>query len=328
MALKLPFKITLFPMGGHHLIARDFEGPDKENDEVKDELAARKKRRIKSLENCLQVFKLSTPTKSGEDVENPVAESADSEKDTKDDCNNQCSTQVLASTTSREEELSRDASSSQHHRKHVSFNPLIRATTFTGVMSEKANFSRANSTYTGQDAMSPTPTMFAPTEHEFDPKDTKRVEEEQDEPSLSSRTPATLTTRAWNIFRSLLSPATISMFLAFPIALVTPLKGLFVSLENSPIPNAPDGHPPLYFIMDTANFLGAASIPLGLVCLGAALAKLKVPKSWNTLPLGAIGWMAIGKLVVSPILGVLIVNAFVKIGFIHEDDKVLRFITM
>lgn len=38
--------------------------------------------------------------------------------------------------------------------------------------------------------------------------------------------------------------------------------------------------------------------------------------------------MAIGKLFVSPILGVLTVNAFVKIGFIHEEDKVLRFIAM
>jgi len=35
---------------------------------------------------------------------------------------------------------------------------------------------------------------------------------------------------------------------------------------------------PLGFLLDTATFLGNASVPLGLECVGAALAKLKMPK--------------------------------------------------
>lgn len=323
-AFILVFFITLFPMGGHHLIAMDFEGPDKEDDEVKEELQTRKRKRIMLLQNCLRSFKLSS-SKTIDDVENSPTTPIEDGRELKKEANqSECVTQVVPDRASLDEL----ASERRHHRRQVTFDPLVRANTLTGEVSEKANVSRAASTYAGQDVLSPTPTMIAPTERDFDTGNAKMTNEKDGELVSSSRNPTSPSRRAWNVFRSLISPATISMFLSFPIALVTPLKGLFVHLDNSPIPSAPDGQPPLYFIFDTANFLGAASIPLGLICLGAALAKLKVPKTWNSLPLGAIGWMAIGKLVVSPILGILIVNAFMKIGFIHEEDKVLRFVTM
>ncbi|PSR83799.1 hypothetical protein PHLCEN_2v5613 [Hermanssonia centrifuga] len=125
----------------------------------------------------------------------------------------------------------------------------------------------------------------------------------------------------------LLSPASLSVILAFPIALITPLKGLLVSLPNSPIPNAPDGQPPLAFIMDTASFVGAASVPLGLICLGSALARLKVPmNAWKTMPLGSILSLAVGKIVLMPVLGVLICQGLTNVGVIDKDDKVLRFV--
>ena len=127
----------------------------------------------------------------------------------------------------------------------------------------------------------------------------------------------------------LLSPASLSVLLAFPIALVTPLKGLLVALPDSPIPNAPDGEPPLAFVMDTAAFVGAASVPLGLICLGAALARLKIPRgAWRALPLGAIGALALAKIVVSPVLGVLICEGLTRAGVIDRADRVLRFVCM
>lgn len=55
------------------------------------------------------------------------------------------------------------------------------------------------------------------------------------------------------ILLSLLTPQAISIFTAFPIALITPLKALFSPVDNSPIPNAPDGQPPLAFILDAAT---------------------------------------------------------------------------
>ncbi|KAJ6566716.1 hypothetical protein B0H19DRAFT_1374166 [Mycena capillaripes] len=83
---------------------------------------------------------------------------------------------------------------------------------------------------------------------------------------------------------------------------------------------------PLAFVLDAANFIGAASVPMGHVCLGSALARLHVPHgSWNTLPVGAILSFSIGNLLVSPLIGVFITKSFVVIAL---DDKILQFICM
>ena len=184
----------------------------------------------------------------------------------------------------------------------------------------------------GADALLPTEPIISPTEEDFNKDCLDRLTEEgnlsPDQAEVSSPHLITLTSRMLKIMRTFLAPTTISILLAFTISLVRPLKGLFVPLDGSPIPNAPDGYPPLYFIYDTTTFLGGASIPLSLICLGVALSKMKVPKDLTKLPLGAIGALAIGKLFISPVLGVVIVNAFVKVGFIHEEDKLLQFVAM
>ena len=96
------------------------------------------------------------------------------------------------------------------------------------------------------------------------------------------------------------------------------------------MPTAPDGQPPLAFLLDAANFVGAASVPLGLICLGSSLARLNWPKKgeWAKLPIGAIGWIAMSKMVIIPILGVLICEGLTNVGLISRDDKVLRFVCM
>ena len=87
------------------------------------------------------------------------------------------------------------------------------------------------------------------------------------------------------VLSSLLTPQALSILVALLISLVKPLKALFVAVDNSPIPNAPDGQPPLAFIMDTCSFIGAASVPLGLICLGSALARMNIQLSqWRDLP--------------------------------------------
>lgn len=95
-----------------------------------------------------------------------------------------------------------------------------------------------------------------------------------------------------------LNPVSISLFIALPIALVTPLKALFVTVDEwtgSKIPNGPDGKPPLSFILDTAAFIGAVCIPVGLMLLGASFARLKTPRSWSSLPIGAIMALMVSK---------------------------------
>lgn len=96
----------------------------------------------------------------------------------------------------------------------------------------------------------------------------------------------------------ILNPVSISLFFALPIALISPLKALFVVVDNwtgTRIPNGPDGKPPLAFILDTAAFIGAICIPVGLMLLGASFARLKVPRSWGTLPIAAIMALMVSK---------------------------------
>ena len=148
----------------------------------------------------------------------------------------------------------------------------------------------------------------------------------------SSSTPASLFSRILSYLCTLPGPATITLIVSFIIAIVTPLKALFVPLtheDGTPIiPFAPDGAPPLSFLLDTATFLGNASVPLGLVCVGAAFAKLKIPKRVKDLPLGAISVLAFGRLILQPVVGVFIIRGLVRVGVINEEDKVLRFVVM
>ena len=68
---------------------------------------------------------------------------------------------------------------------------------------------------------------------------------------------------------------------------------------------------------------------MGLISLGSALARLKIPRgAWRTLPLGAIGALALAKIVVSPVLGVLICEGLTRAGVIDRADRVLRFVCM
>jgi hypothetical protein len=128
--------------------------------------------------------------------------------------------------------------------------------------------------------------------------------------------------------KGLFNPMSISIYASIPISLVPDLKALFVPVPSVNMPPAPDGQPPLAFIQDIATFIGAASVPIGLICLGSSLARLKVPMNqWRTLPVSAIMWMAVGKLIISPVLGVLICKGLLQAGVLF-NDRVLLFICM
>jgi len=76
---------------------------------------------------------------------------------------------------------------------------------------------------------------------------------------------------------SLISPPAISCLLSLLIALVPQLKALFVpDVPGVDMPDAPDGLPPLEWLLDIANFGGGASVPTGLIVLGASLATLSL----------------------------------------------------
>ncbi|GAA5952432.1 hypothetical protein JCM3765_001971 [Sporobolomyces pararoseus] len=128
--------------------------------------------------------------------------------------------------------------------------------------------------------------------------------------------------------RHTLVPPTISLVCSIIIGVVPFLRNLFVPAEATSrfSPLAPDGNPPLSTIYEAAAFVGAASVPLGLIVLGASIATIKVPRPITRLPLLSMLTMALVKLAVVPIFGFFFVQALVRRGVVESENKVLIFV--
>jgi hypothetical protein len=109
------------------------------------------------------------------------------------------------------------------------------------------------------------------------------------------------TLRLAEVAKGLVTPVSCAILVAIPCAIVQPLKALFVIVpgwSQTRIPFAPDGRPPLAFVMETTQFIGGITIPSALILLGASFARLKVgqwsdelrqvPARWKDLPIAAI----------------------------------------
>jgi hypothetical protein len=149
-------------------------------------------------------------------------------------------------------------------------------------------------------------------------------------------------------FSMVFAPINLVICASLCIALVQPLKALFVdvSAEGGPSWKGPDGKPPLAFLIDTgssmpyhgecsqlipstiASFLGAITIPLSLVLLGASFARMKIPRPISRLPIAAILSVCFAKLVLLPIIGIFIVRAMVRGGLIPPQNKAQIFVAM
>lgn len=131
--------------------------------------------------------------------------------------------------------------------------------------------------------------------------------------------------RIISMLKNFISPVSFTLILSIAVAMSPPLKALFVK-STFHIPNAPDGQPPLSFVMDTVSYIGNASVPLGLILLGATIARLEIKSMpegfWKT----AIG-ITIARLVILPIIGVGITTGMNKGGW-YGDDKLLRFVSV
>jgi predicted permease len=64
------------------------------------------------------------------------------------------------------------------------------------------------------------------------------------------------------------------------------------------------------------------------VLLGASFARLRVPRPLRRLPLRAMFAVALAKLVLLPVLGVLVVQAMVRGGMIDRDAYAERFVAV
>ena len=187
--------------------------------------------------------------------------------------------------------------------------------------------------------------------YDFEKKDTDTVSCDEtvvqtqsmpvDEKTLTGRAPTPtdsrftccnhLVSRLLHVLKELLRPTPIVIVFAIVIALIDPLKALFLPPSSSFNPRfrpvGPDGRPPLAFVLDTASFVGASCVPIGLICLGSALSCLRV-RSGEPFPRGAIASLALAKMVVTPLIGIGITRWFAHAGFVNRDDKVLQFVCM
>lgn len=334
-------QITLFPLGGSRLIAMDFAGPDVEPGKVKEAVRRRRQAFLYAVPNAIsrltERYRSDTTRNPTDftDVEKsaqPAAKPSDYQSCENDPDIHGLSI-AIATSTGKHVASQRDFTSVDGGCSPI----YSRTPGEAGVGSSLLTF---QGPIAGDETLVPSHENI-----EHSPIANASIVESSSKANNSSVIFSAVTPvskRSVQFLRSfastLLTPASITILLAFLIALIPPLKGLFTPLPvsnststftNPHIHPAPDSLPPLSIILDTTTFIGAASVPLGLICLGSALARLEIPRNqWGTLPTSAITLLAIGKMVITPILGVGIVQGLVTGGMISEDDKLLQFVCM
>ncbi|KAG8947136.1 Protein M3 [Tulasnella sp. 424] len=323
----LVFYITLFPLGGHLLIGKDFQGPDFTDDEVRESFPVKVRKTGHQLAQLPVSFislvrgQRSSPPPPTTDVEKQLEAVDEKLAIEASKLANTRESVVIADTDTPV--FSASPTVISEPTSPPSGVRLTRTVTFHPEAEDvAADLERTPYAAT---------VVSAPTAVPDDaPTDTSPDKVPLSESGLGQPKP-TRFQRVLSFLKTLNTPPTISIFIAFPVALIPTLKALFVQSNDSPTlhsisHSAPDGLPPLAFILDTASFIGAASVPLGLICLGSALARLNVPKPWTRLPLGAIGWFTVAKLFLMPIMGVAMCAFFTStVRIINPEDKVLRF---
>ncbi|KAK9429869.1 auxin efflux carrier [Lipomyces doorenjongii] len=124
--------------------------------------------------------------------------------------------------------------------------------------------------------------------------------------------------------RNLYQPPAASLIISIVVAVISPVKRLFIATDY-PMRNAPDGLPPLDFVMDFVDFIGQAAVPMGLMLLGALIGRLQITK----LPKGFWKVMAattLLKLVVLPIVALAWTQRLRESGLIPKDNLILVFV--
>ncbi|KAJ7770739.1 auxin efflux carrier transmembrane protein [Mycena metata] len=291
----LVYMITFFPMGGNRLVGLDYVGPDVEPDEVQEAIRRRRK-----------VIFFEWPRRAVGFLRNRTSARLNSDE-----------------KTVPGEETVLDVEKPQRPPlapKHVSFHQDTGSPAVTEPLEGwRSGLTSPALTATAIDTMDALNVVDGPSATPILPTAAARS------PWMKRRSSIYANLRTF--LRNLFLPGSVSILISFLIALVPQLKALFVEVDGTYIHPAPDGGPPLAFILDAATFIGAASVPMGLVCLGSALARLSIPRGeWRSLPRGAILGFAVCKILISPVLGVLICKGLVNINVISQEDKVLQFV--
>lgn len=292
----LVFFLSLFPLGGVQWVAMDYVGPDIETEDIKMAIQIRRKT---FLHGCLRTLSKIVCQKRSQNGQDDNEKDVDRPTEPRDLMFRKSEVYCPSITPMREVLVHDD-----------SITVVPTETDFRSPSWTKSS-TPADTQFT---ELLPSPTIHKHT---------------------SSVTPAprhrftTILTHVRTFLKLLFSPPSIAILLGFAIALIPPLKALFVAVPSVHMPTAPDGLPPLAFFFDTTTFIGGASVPLGLISLGSSLARLIFPRNreaWRALPIGSIAGVAAGRMIIMPVLGVLIVQGLVRGGVIPREDKVLQFV--
>lgn len=135
--------------------------------------------------------------------------------------------------------------------------------------------------------------------------------------------------KVWAYLKTMLhnfcTPNSLSLIIALIVAMSPPLKALFVPTHFH-MPNAPDQQPPLSFVIDITTYVGAASVPIGLLLLGATIARLKVKKTvpgfWKTVVM-----ITACRLIILPIFGVGLTTGLAEAGW-FDGNNLVRFVSV
>ena len=127
--------------------------------------------------------------------------------------------------------------------------------------------------------------------------------------------------------KNCLRPCSMAVIAALTIAFIPWVKALFVTSSHTPhIKQAPDDQPALSFFMDFTSYVGAASVPFGLILLGATLGRLKIKKLYPGFWKSAVLLVFLRQCVM-PIFGVLWADRLVKAGWLdRQKDEMLLFV--
>ncbi|ORX95824.1 auxin efflux carrier [Basidiobolus meristosporus CBS 931.73] len=119
--------------------------------------------------------------------------------------------------------------------------------------------------------------------------------------------------------RNLMIPPNIATFIGVTVALVAPLKGLFIARKGS------SHEPCLSWVLDSIITISGAYIPLAFVNLGAALSKISV----HRVPKVAALAITFFKMIVFPFIGVGYIQLLTyHTPLIDPEDRVFRFLLM
>ncbi|KAF3932819.1 hypothetical protein ABW19_dt0208640 [Dactylella cylindrospora] len=132
--------------------------------------------------------------------------------------------------------------------------------------------------------------------------------------------------KVWDKVKVFITVPSMTLLSALIISIVPYLRALFVTTKGVSMPNAPDGRPPLDFVIQMASYGGQLSPVMGLAMLGAALARIRV----RHLPKGF--WISIVstcvlKLILGPILGIIWIQGLKNhSSLINDDQKMMQFV--